>query len=84
MAKGSRDTFIVQGFRPKGRGLEAEQPREARDEPHALSLGERLAKSKAGVVVLRRSGDTELGDFEEPVVLATYGQVPLIFRDLPF
>lgn len=77
-------SFNVQAFRVKGRGIEPEESKSARDEAHARRLGERLATSKAGVVVFRQDGDPRLGELEEPVILAVHGRVPPIYQDLPF
>ncbi|TXN71621.1 hypothetical protein [Methylobacterium sp. WL6] len=74
----------MQTFREKGKGVEPEETRTARNEGHALTLAERLAESRIGVVALRQDGDPDIGDMEEPVVLAIHGRVPPIFSDLPF
>lgn len=68
--------FGVQPFVLDKRRLKPELPRQALDRAHALRLGERLEAAKAGVVVFSRRSAPALGEYEEPTVLATYGQVP--------
>ncbi|KMO28629.1 hypothetical protein [Methylobacterium aquaticum] len=84
MSKGLKPTFLVQSFREKGRGLEADPPQTASDEAHALRKVERIAMGKAGAVAIRQDGHPGLGEFEEPVVLKVIGRVPPAFRELPF
>lgn len=80
----STDCFSVQTFRTKGKGIEPQETRIARDELHAISLADRLAASNAGVVALRQTTDPDCGVVEEPIVLAIHGRVPPIFQELPF
>lgn len=93
MAKKSKDTvtgtileFTVQPFAPaKVEGeerLAPATPERARDEAHAIRLGERLAARFPGVVVLRRQCDPTLGDYGDPAVLAKLGDVPSNFEEL--
>ncbi len=73
----NKHKFCVQPFRQRGKTVEAEGLREARDEASALRLGERLASTKAGVIVSKQRIDAELGDYGDPEILAIHGQVPL-------
>lgn len=74
--------FVVQPFemRRRGRstGLSPTVPLAARDEPHARLLLERAPHRTGivGAVAFSRSGDPESGDFDEPVILGTIGEVP--------
>lgn len=42
--------------------------------------GERAAEHSAGVVVFSVTGEPEFGEFEPPVVVAKYGEIPAEFR----
>lgn len=69
--------FVVQAFRKGKRGkVEAEEPKIARDHANCLSMAERLATSRHGVIAFSRTGDPDTGDFDEPVILARHGDVP--------
>ncbi|MCB5173684.1 hypothetical protein [Microvirga lenta] len=69
--------YVVQPFvRGKRGGLKAEQAIQVQSETAAILRGERLAESKAGVLVFSQTGDPEMGDFDEPVFLASHGDVP--------
>jgi hypothetical protein len=69
--------YVVQSFiRGKRGGLKAEQPIQAPSESAAILRAERIAESKAGVLVFSQTGDPEMGDFDEPVFLASHGDVP--------
>lgn len=80
----TQQCFSVQTFRTKGKGIEPQETRIARDELHAIALADRLSMSNIGVVALRQDGDPVSGDLDEPVVLAIHGRVPPIFQELPF
>ena len=70
--------YVVQPFiKGKRGGLRAEQAIQAPSESAAILRGERLSGSKAGVLVFSISGDPEMGDFDEPVFLASHGEVPV-------
>ncbi|KAA2237812.1 hypothetical protein F0L46_08505 [Salinarimonas soli] len=53
-----------------------EEPREAPSAGAAKSLAKALAFEKAGVVAFSRTGDFELGEFEDAVILESHGRVP--------
>lgn len=78
MTATTRKTFyVVQPFtKGKRGGLKAEQAIQAASEDAAVRRGERLAETKAGVLVFSQTGDPEMGDFDEPVILARHGDVP--------
>lgn len=66
--------FVVQSFeRGKKGGLVADQPVEAQGLEHAMRMAERLSRVKAGVVAFSRRGDPATGDYEDAVIMATYG-----------
>lgn len=74
--------YVVQPFelRTRGRqsGLAPTAPVQARDRSHAMLLLERTAHRTGivGAVAFSRIGDTVTGEFEEPIILGTLGQVP--------
>lgn len=69
--------YVVQPFiKGKRGGLKADTPIQASSGEAAIRRGERLAESKAGVLVFSQTGDPEMGDFDEPVFLASHGEVP--------
>jgi hypothetical protein len=39
-------------------------------------MAESLSATKAGVIAFRRSGDSDTGVFDDPVILAEHGTVP--------
>lgn len=47
----------------------------------AIRLGERLARDRAGVVVFERRVAPQLGEWDDPVVLAIHGEVPPEFAE---
>jgi hypothetical protein len=69
--------YVVQPFtKGKRGGLKAEQAIQAPSEGAAIRRGERLAETKVGVLVFAQTGDPEMGDFDEPVILARHGDTP--------
>jgi hypothetical protein len=70
--------YIVQSFRAgRGTHLVADPSVACKSELTARRTAERLAQSKIGVIAWSRTGDAELGDFdEEPVILFRAGRIP--------
>lgn len=71
-----RTDHFVQKFSRKGRALIAGQPEPCKSLQHALSRAEKIAGSADGVAVVAVTGEPEFGEFEPPVVVARYGEVP--------
>ena len=69
-------SYNVQTFSVRDRVVVPEGIHTARDEQHAKRMGERLASSRAGVVVYRQVSNPTMGEYEEPVILARYGRLP--------
>jgi hypothetical protein len=70
--------YIVQSFRA-GRGvrLVADPSVACKSEQTARRTAERLAQSRVGVIAWSRTGDAELGDFDEdPIILFRAGRIP--------
>ncbi len=70
--------YIVQAFRAgRGARLIAEPSVACKSEMTARRTAERLAQTRVGVIAWSRTGDAELGDFDEdPVVLFRAGRLP--------
>lgn len=69
--------FIVQAFRTGARGaLVAEPAILATTAAGACLRAERMAPGKAGVVAYALAGDSESGEYAEPVILARFGDAP--------
>ncbi|SED40034.1 hypothetical protein SAMN05444161_3124 [Rhizobiales bacterium GAS191] len=56
--------------------LVAEEGMEAPNSRAAMNRAAALAKSKAGAIAFSRSGDPSLGEFEDAVILGSYGDTP--------
>lgn len=77
VAAGTMTHFVVQAYRKGKRGkLEADEPKIARDLNHCKVLAERTSYSRVAVIAFSRTGDPDTGDFDDPVILAKYGEVP--------
>jgi hypothetical protein len=75
--------YIVQSFRAgRGTRLLADRSVACKSELAARRTAERLALTRIGVVAWSRTGDAELGDYDdEPVVLFRAGRVPAEFDE---
>ena len=73
--------YVAMGFErdPEGE-LIAMEPMEAQSSTQAISRARSLAASKAGAIAFSRTGDPEIGEFNDAVILFTAGDVP---TDLP-
>jgi hypothetical protein len=73
----SNTHFVVQGYRKAKRGgLQADEPRIARDKEHCVRLAAQVASSRHAVIAFSRTGDPDTGDFDDPVILARHGDLP--------
>ena len=57
------------------------EPMEARSSAAAVSRARALAAKEAGAIAFSRSGDPDIGEFADAVVLFREGDVP---SDIPF
>lgn len=71
-----RTVFCVQTFSKKGRALATGPLRQYGSGAEALQKGEDLQSRNAGVLVYSVEGDPAFDYWDEPKVLASYGQVP--------
>ena len=69
--------FVVQSFTRGRKGnIVADPPFEAQSADQARRNAARLSTSKAGVVAFSRRGEPSTGDYEDAVVIASYGYIP--------
>ncbi len=55
MIDGSNTHYVVQGYRKKGRGLQADEPRIARDREHCIRLAQQVAATRHAVIAFSRT-----------------------------
>lgn len=73
----AKTLFIVQQFDQVGKKLVAGRQMEQPSAAAAAARAERDSSRCAGVVAIQQTVDTETGEvLEEPVVLATFGELP--------
>jgi len=69
--------YVAMGFeRDEAGELVAMDPLEVRTPSAAVARARSLAATKAGAVAFSRTGDPELGDFADAVILFAQGEVP--------
>lgn len=68
--------YVAMGFELIDGELIAMDPAECQSSTQAISRARSLAASKAGAVAFSRTGDPNLGEFSDAVVLFTSGDVP--------
>jgi hypothetical protein len=68
--------YGVQAFTQKGKSLKPDAPRIVSSERAAVRMAEDLARTRPGVYAFSRSGDSEMGEFDDPVILASHGEIP--------
>lgn len=79
----TRTFFVIQGFSREFDRVRMDEPITARTRTAALRIAERLAARRVSVMVLARTGNLETGEFDEPVLLKSFGE-PAGVDDLPF
>ena len=69
--------YVAMGFERDEEGeLIALDPMEAGTPSIAISRARSLAASKAGAIAFSRTGDPDVGEFQDAVVLFKAGEVP--------
>lgn len=68
--------YVVQAYRKMGKRIIPDEPKIATDERQCLRMAEAAAGRRHGVIAFSRTGDADTGDFDDPVILATHGEVP--------
>lgn len=67
--------FVVQSFQKGRKGmLIADEPRQARDAMHCLTLAEKASAKAASVVAFSRCGDPATGEWADATVMIKYGE----------
>lgn len=56
--------------------LVAEEGQEVPSEQSAMARARRFLETKAGAIAFRRTGDPQLGDFDDAEILGRYGETP--------
>jgi hypothetical protein len=76
--------YVAMPFIPMDHGLAPGQELECPTEPAAIRRAEAMARhqANAGAVAFSRSGDPNLGEFEDATILKTFGKVPEDFRQV--
>jgi hypothetical protein len=74
---GSVTYYVAMGFERSEEGdLVAMDPMESQSSSQAVSRARALAATKAGAVAFSRTGDPDIGEFADAIVLFTAGDVP--------
>ena len=70
--------YVAMPFRPSESGLVAGEPMECASEAAAIRHAEAMScrENCVGAVAFSRRGDPDLGEFEDAVILKTFGTVP--------
>lgn len=67
--------YVLQLFSETDAGLVAEEPHECRSAAEAISKAELFAVGKAGVIAWSKSGDPDIGEWDDdPVILFQAGK----------
>lgn len=74
--------YVVQSFqRSAKKRLIADTPQQLASADQAMRTAKRLSASKAYVVAFSRTGDQTTGDFDDAVILVSYGEAPAELSD---
>jgi hypothetical protein len=69
--------YVAVGFRRDEEGeLVALEPVEAQTSSSAISRARSFAAKEAGAVAFARTGDPDIGEFQDAVILLSLGEVP--------
>lgn len=68
--------YAVMTFSKKGRRLVSDQPIPAKSREAAVAMAEKLKARKDGVVAYSQNVDPEVDVYDDPVILASHGDVP--------
>jgi hypothetical protein len=67
---------VLPFFRTSDGEVLADEPLEVSGADRARRQAERVARAKGGAIAFSRTGDPALGDFQDAVILASFGEVP--------
>lgn len=69
--------YVVQAFTKGKKGvIRQDSPILANSTNQARRMAERLAAHKAAVIAFMREGDAKTGEFEDPKLIAAFGDLP--------
>ena len=70
--------YVALPFVPTEDGIAAGQPQECPNERSAIRKAEAMSRKapNVGALAFKRTGDPNLGNYGDPTVLRTYGEVP--------
>lgn len=75
--------YVVQSYTSGRKGsVQPDSPFLAQSIDHARRVAARLAPRKPLVVAFVREGNSKTGDFEEPKLIAAFGDVPEEINDM--
>ncbi|GHA15368.1 hypothetical protein GCM10007989_07670 [Devosia pacifica] len=57
-------------------GVSIDAARQAKGEASAKRLAERLAENCVGAIAISRVGDPDIGEFDDPIEVARFGDIP--------
>ena len=67
---------VLPFFRTSDGEVLADEPIDVSDADRARRQAERVARSKGGAIAFSRTGDPVTGEFDDAVILASFGEVP--------
>lgn len=77
----SHTYYAVQPFARAGQGrISVLQPIVVQSQAEAVRKAERVAVEKGGAIAFSRTGDEDIGDYDDPIVLGRFGDVPREFE----
>lgn len=79
-----KPVYAVISFNKARGGVAISTPRMAQGEKSARRMAERLAEQCLGAIAISRTGDMEIGEFDEPVEVARFGSVPPEYEAMLF
>ena len=76
--------YVALPFLRTGEGIATGQAQEMPSASAAVRRAEQMSRDplNAGALAFRRSGDPNLGEFGEPTILKTFGEVPNTLDEL--
>lgn len=77
-----KPVYAVITFSKARGGVAINPPRLAPGEKSAIRMAERLAEGCLGALAISRMGDPEIGEFDDPVEVARFGEVPPEYEEM--
>lgn len=69
--------FVVQSFSQGRKGaVVADQPIQSQSADHATRMADRLSRTRVAAIAFSRTGDPATGEYDEAVILASFGEIP--------